>query len=136
MKRDYQKSKLYAWERKFVAPLDRQNVAIDNLQSIADYVWADMGMEYPPRIKPLVKHNHSCWANATRMEIQVQPAGCPTWVLLHELAHSMTADFEGRNHAHGPKFVGAYLNLICRYLPSANRLLLLASLKANRVDWL
>lgn len=135
MKRDYQKSRLYKWENKFVAPLDVTNVSFENLQAITDYVWKDMGLAHPPKVERLPAHNHSCWATGSRMKIRVQERGCPTWVLLHEMAHSLTSDFEGHSHHHGAKFVGKYLDLICRYIPSANRLLLLASLSANKVDF-
>lgn len=134
-KRDYQKSRLYAWEQKFIAPLDKAIVDFCNLQAIVDYVWKDLGLEHPPQVEKLPAHNHSCWADATRMKIRVQERGCPTWVILHEIAHSLTSDFEGHSHAHGPKYVGQYVNLICRYVPAANRLLLLASLNANKVDF-
>jgi hypothetical protein len=92
-------------------------------------------MEYPPQICPLPKQNKVCLADAMRMKIRVDEFGCPTWVLLHELAHSMTSDFDGRSHSHGKRFVEAYLNLICRYLPSANKLLLAASLRAKKIEF-
>lgn len=127
--RDAQKSGLYRWERKMIAPHDKSLVNPTHLQVIVDHVWAEVGLQYPPKVKVLPKQNKSCWADATRTEIRVQSAGIPTWVLLHELAHSMTSDSEGHSHRHGPVFLATYIKLVCKYIPGINRLVLLASLK-------
>ncbi|MGI0023147.1 MAG: hypothetical protein ACRD9Q_09840, partial [Nitrososphaeraceae archaeon] len=40
----------------------------------------------------------------------------PTWVILHELAHSMTSDINGNTNLHGKEFVGNYVRLVLKYL--------------------
>ena len=39
-----------------------------------------------------------------------------TWVVLHELAHSMTSTFEGHSVGHRAPWLGIYMRLIERYL--------------------
>ena len=63
--RDAQKSGLYRWERKMIAPHDKSLVNPTHLQVIVDHVWAEVGLQYPPKVKVLPKQNKSCWADAT-----------------------------------------------------------------------
>lgn len=132
-KKDYQKTKLYKWEDRFISPLDNSLVKFENVQNIIDYIWMDLGLEYSPKAKLLPKQNKKCLAYANRTSISVREE-IPTWVLLHELAHSLTSNFEGRNCGHNSRFVGVYLNLIDKYLPNSDYLYLLGSLKDFNVE--
>jgi len=53
--------------------------------------------------------------------------------VLHELAHAMTSDADGRSDGHGPLFVGVYVQLIVRYL-RLDPLTLIASLQAAGIE--
>ena len=89
MSHDPQKNRVYRWEQDHVAPLDKVNVIFNNLQQIVDYVWADLGLEHPPKVALIAKQNKKAWATATRLKIAVQETGCPTWVLLHNAKFKM-----------------------------------------------
>lgn len=115
---DAQKRKLYRWERAVIAPYDGTgDVAFENIQSIVDYVWEELGKEYPPKVVR-IQRNADCWARASRMELQVpnRYAGIPTWVILHELAHCLTSNSDGESHHHGARFLGVYMMLAKRFL--------------------
>ena len=52
---------------------------------------------------------------SNRLTIRL-PDTCPSWWLLHELAHSLTSSQDGRSDGHGAKFMGLYAQLLTRYL--------------------
>ncbi|MDO9711095.1 SprT family zinc-dependent metalloprotease [Paracraurococcus lichenis] len=106
--------RLYAWEDAEVAPRDLSRVPFAQLQALVDHVWAAEGLRFPPRIRPLPRQARATVARATRLAIEA-PAELPTWVLLHELAHSLTSTAEGTNDGHGPRFVGMYLHLLVHH---------------------
>jgi hypothetical protein len=106
--------RLYAWEDAEVAPRDRSRVPFAQLQALVDHVWAAEGLRFPPRVRPLPRQARGTVARATRLAIEAPPE-LPSWVLLHELAHAMTATAEGANAGHGPLFVGLYLRLLVRH---------------------
>ena len=106
--------KLYAWEDRVVAPLDRSCVPRANMQALVDHVWQAEGLRWPPCVKPLPAQARRTVARATRTRIEA-PAELPSWVLLHELAHAMTMDVEGRGVGHGAEFVGVYMALLVRH---------------------
>lgn len=106
--------RLYAWEDAVVAPRDRSLVPFARLQALVDHVWAEEGLRWPPRVQPLPKQARRTVARATRIAIEAPPE-LPSWVLLHEIAHSLTSDAEGRSDGHGPTFVGVYVRLLIRH---------------------
>jgi hypothetical protein len=112
--RDPHARKLYAWEDAVVAPRDRSLVPFARLQALVDHVWAEEGRKWPPRVRPLPKQARRTVARATRTAIEA-PAELPSWVLLHEIAHALTADVDGNHAGHGPDFVAAYLRLLARH---------------------
>ncbi|MFC7476717.1 hypothetical protein ACFQS7_20280 [Dankookia sp. GCM10030260] len=120
--------RLYAWEDAEVGPRDTSRVPFARLQALVDHVWAAEGLRFPPRIRPLPRQARRTVARATRLAIEA-PAELPTWVLLHELAHSLTSTAEGGSDGHGPRFVGLYVHLLVRHarMPEAA---LVASLRA------
>ncbi len=107
-------NRLYAWEDREVAPRDRSRVPFPRLQALVDHVWAAEGLRFPPRVRPLPVQARKTVARATRLAIEAPPE-LPSWVLLHELAHSMTSTAEGASDGHGPRFVGLYLRLLARH---------------------
>lgn len=105
--------RLYAWENAVVAPLDRSVVPFDQMQAIVDYVWAEEGLRWPPRVRPL-RGARSTVATGSRLAIHA-PASLPTWVLLHEIAHALTSTVHDKGDGHGPDFVGMYVRLLVKH---------------------
>lgn len=120
MRDDPAAARLYAWEDRVVAPRDTSRVPFAQLQALVDHVWATEGLRYPPRVKRLPHQARGTVARATRTAIEA-PAELPSWVLLHEIAHAMTATAEGEHDGHGRRFLGLYLHLLERHarLPRA-----------------
>jgi hypothetical protein len=113
--RDAQRARVYAWEERVVVPQDRSRIAIGAAQGMVDAIWSEMGLLYPPRVEPLPAGIRRRLADADRLTIRLPPM-TPSWCLLHEMAHAMTSDHDGRSDGHGPLFMGLYLQLLARYL--------------------
>lgn len=124
--RDFQKSKVYKWEDKFIRPFDKQEISFDNIQMIVDYVWKQEGYNYPPKVKRIAKQNTKALATGSRLNLEFHDKGIYTWVILHELAHALTSNLEYENDGHGPEFVGVYMKLVNKYI-GINLLALMAS---------
>jgi len=131
--RDRHARRLYAWEDAVVAPQDRAKVPFARLQALVDHVWAGEGRRWPPRVRPLPKQARGTVARATRTAIEAPPE-LPSWVLLHEIAHALTADVDGNHAGHGPDFVSVYLRLLTRYA-RLDRARLEASLAEAGIPW-
>jgi hypothetical protein len=131
--RDPDARRLYAWEDAVIAPRDRSLVPFDRLQALVDHVWQGEGRRWPPRVRPLPKQARRTVARATRTAIEA-PAELPSWVLLHEVAHALTADVDGVHAGHGPDFVAAYLRLLERHA-RLDRAMLEASLRQAGIGW-
>lgn len=106
--------RIYAWEDAVVAPGDASSVPFAAMQALVDHVWVAEGLRFPPRVKPLPPQARRTIARATRLAIEA-PTTLPSWVLLHEIAHALTATADGAGDGHGPAFVGTYLRLLVRH---------------------
>lgn len=113
--RDRQRSKVYAWEERFVAPYDSSTIVLAQAQGMVNAIWTEMGLCFPPKVEPLPRQARSTMADANRLTIRLADT-CPSWWLLHELAHAMTSSHDGWSDGHGAKFVGVYVQLLTRYL--------------------
>jgi hypothetical protein len=113
--RDYQRSKVYAWENRAIAPRAPGVVSFGQAQGMVNAIWAEMGLKYPPAVVPLPKQSRATVASANRLVISL-PKRTSTWCVLHEISHSMTSTAEGFSDGHGKLFIGIYLQLIVRYL--------------------
>ena len=113
--RDRQRSKVYAWEERFVAPCDPSTIVLAQAQGMVDAIWTEMGLRFPPKVEPLPRQARATMADANRLTIRLTDP-CPSWWLLHELAHSLTSTHDGRSDGHGAKFMGLYVQLLTRYL--------------------
>jgi hypothetical protein len=113
--RDYQRSRVYAWEESFVAPRDSSSVAFAQGQGVVDAIWADMALRYPPKVMRLPRQASTTAADATRLLIRLTDTTA-SWCLLHELAHVMSSTQEGETDGHGPRFMGLYAQMLIRYL--------------------
>jgi hypothetical protein len=133
---DYQRSAVYKWEERHVHPKDTGTVPFDQAQAIVDYVWAQAGLTYPPKIRELGRNARCTVANATRLAIRIPANGVSTTVLLHEVAHSMTTDAASdRSHGHGPRFAGVFMKLLCDLIPTFSLDELMASARQERVEF-
>jgi hypothetical protein len=113
--RDRQRSKVYAWEERFIAARDPISIAFAQAQGMVDAIWAEFGLRFPPKVEHLPRQARSTVADATRLSIRL-PESSPSWWLLHELAHALTRAADGQSEGHGPKFMGLYVKMLARYL--------------------
>jgi hypothetical protein len=115
--RDFQRSKVYDWEKEVISPLDKSLVEYKDIQSIVDYIWDKEGYKYSPKVFPLARQNKKAFATGNRNKLHFkQDIKTPTWVIIHELSHSITCDIEGTSNRHGADFLGVYINLVAKYL--------------------
>jgi hypothetical protein len=114
-KRDSQRGAVYRWEDALVGPRDTVRLPFSCAQGMINAIWAETGLLYPPLAELLPANTRRRLGCATRLAIGL-PAQFYAWVLLHELAHSMTASHAGESDGHGPDFVGVYVVLLVRYL--------------------
>ena len=128
--RDRQRTKVYTWEERFVAPSDPSSIAFAQAQGMVDTIWAEMGLRFPPKVEPLPRQARSTVADANRLSIRLADVS-PSWWLLHELAHAMSSTYDGQSDGHGPKFMGLYAQLLTRYLRVPTDALLKSLLKAG-----
>lgn len=130
--KDYQKSRCYRWEDQHIAPLGGGTVPFSQAQAFVNHVWESEGLEYPPQVK-LMNESVNIAATGCRLEIEI-PAITRSWILIHEIAHSMTSDFNGRSAGHGPAWVGVYIKLACKYL-GGDMLALMHTARISGVDF-
>jgi hypothetical protein len=114
MKRDQQRQAVYDWEVQNVAPYDRTVVPFAQIESIVHHIWAAEGLEYPPLVVPLPA-NAKIAGKGDRTMVHF-PTQTYTWIILHELSHSMTGVCDGRTNKHGSLFMGILCQLLNRYL--------------------
>ena len=119
--RDFQKSKLYAWENAVVEPRTNLTIPFERAQLFVDGVWLSLGFQGPPRVELISPRATVTVAKACRMAVRI-PRVTPAWVILHELAHSINKRHDKAPGAsvacdgHGPKFVGIYIRLLDKVL--------------------
>ena len=114
-KRDFQRSRVYAWENRVVAPRDPSFIALPEAQGMVNAIWSEMGLNYPPKVEALPIQAKTTIASASRLSIFL-PGRTPSWCLLHELAHAMTSTIDGQSDGHGPQFMGLYVKMLAQYL--------------------
>lgn len=112
--RDYQRSACYTWEQEIVAPKGRALVPFCKAQAMVDWIWETEGLSYPPVVRLLSPTNRAT-AMANRTEVFFRE-NVETWVILHELAHSMTSTIEGDSVGHRAPWLGVYMQLAAKYL--------------------
>lgn len=129
--RDYQKSKVYAWEQAVVSPRAPTHVSFTNAQTFVNGIWLAEGLLYPPKVDLIPKQTRRHVADANRSIIRIPERGVPAWVLVHEIAHSMTSLSEGYSAKHGEDYLGTYMRLLDRYLKIPLPLLLYTAREAG-----
>ncbi len=113
--RDYQRARVYAWEDRVVAPCNRGSVLYAAAQGMVDAIWADLGLRFPPKVERLPGQARRLEVDASRLRLRL-PGAVPSWLLLHELAHSLSSSHVGTSDGHGPEFMGLYIQLLVRYM--------------------
>lgn len=120
--RDNQKSKVYAWERRCVAELASADfyaaefATLDECQAFAAPIWrkergrVGLAGQAAPSIERPSWGQTSALAHRDH-RITLPKWARSRWVILHELAHRLTPADE----AHGPRFVGVLMGLVCRW---------------------
>lgn len=111
---DRQVSRVYSWEEEIVAPTDTNLVSPEVAQQIVDHIWAGEGREYPPKVIIKNRKNSRC-ADATRFELRFPLRRLYTWIIIHELAHSLTSNEDGASNHHNGWFVQTYIRLLAKY---------------------
>ena len=124
--KDYQRAKVYVWEDKYVAPWCPSIVSFAAGQQYVDGVWLASEWERPPRVISRRATRHGL-AAANHGEVYL-PERIPGWIILHELAHSLTDD------KHGPNFVGMYIDLLER-VEKLSRIMTMYTLKQAGIDF-
>ena len=51
--RDHQRSRVYDWEERFVAPYDTTLITFAQAQGMVNAIWAEMGLRFSPKIERL-----------------------------------------------------------------------------------
>lgn len=90
--RDFQQNKVYTWETQF--PSGRI-IEFDFIQGYVNYVWEDLGLKYPPKVRPIAKQTRKWAGKANRYSVWLHETGSTEHTILHELAHSLTIDIDG-----------------------------------------
>lgn len=114
MRVDRQKSKVYRWEDVVVSPHDTMAIFFHQVEAIVNYIWEREGLQYPPMVAPISKKSRHV-GYGSRLKVQFQPITY-TWIVLHELSHSLTSTCDGRSNRHGALYMGIYIQLLHRYL--------------------
>src|SRR5262249_25014170 len=125
--RDYQRQRVYDWENAVIRPRCKGVVLFKNSQQYIDGVWLACGWERPPKTLSMPRRVRKVTASATHGWIKL-PNEISAWVILHELAHSLTDD------GHGPNFVGMYIDLLER-VEKISKLMTMYTLDQAKIDY-
>ncbi len=116
-----------------VSPLTTNMLRFEDAQTFVDGIWLAHGWLYPPHVGLMAKHATKIWASGHRDKINIREK-TPTWVVLHELAHTLTAKIHGNGDKHGPDFVGLYIKLLEDVL-GISRLMLMFTLDQDGIKY-
>ena len=130
--RDRQRARVYAWEDRIVAPRDKSTLPYMAAKDMVGAIWADLGLRFPPKVERLPGQARRLQADASRLLVRL-PETMPSWLLLHEMGHSLSSTHEGASDGHGPTFMGLYIELLERYM-RWGRDELLHSARAGGID--
>ncbi len=116
---EYQRQKLYRWERRFV---DGFKVELNNKTEESAEAFLEPVFERFPFDAPAVKHhagrNSTCSYHSFENEIRIGDWGYSKAVLIHEAAHAVVdkLGIEAFVSSHGPFFASVYVELLTRHL--------------------
>ena len=115
MRIDKQQGLVYQWEQAEIAPKDTTKLFFFQVEPIIRWIWEQENLQYPPLVEKLPKKCRKFCADATRLKVRFADITY-TWIVLHELAHSMTSRYNGLTNRHGSLFMEKYCQLLSRYL--------------------
>ncbi|MEJ8837748.1 hypothetical protein [Ramlibacter sp. AN1133] len=119
--RDFQREKVYAWEGKASQAQHKgQNFrTIEECQAYLNPIWlTERGRYGRARVPaPAIERPH--WGQRRAFAHADHRITLPTWcrnewMILHEAAHRLAVRW--KDVAHGPRFVGILIGLVCRHL--------------------
>jgi hypothetical protein len=115
--RDNQRSRVYAWERRFRERWGTHYETIDEAAAWLAPIWrSERGrVGLAKQRAPMVARPHRGQRAALAHDdhrITLPRWARSQWIILHEAAHRLTPDDE----PHGPRFVGVLMGLLCRRL--------------------
>lgn len=129
-KRDSQRSKVYAWERRASGGTfgGEHFKSLDEVAEYAKPIWRAERGRYGKARYPVPRFESGRGrgvAYGSGLIMLGRPSRNP-WVVLHEMAHCLTHDAANRE-GHGPRFVGVLIGLLARHAgQSADELMALA----------
>lgn len=116
-KRDNQRSRVYAWQRRF-GQYYRPPAwkTIDEVIQFAKPIWRSERGRYGMANVPMPLFESSSWGQRNAIAHHDHRITLPLWarqppVVLHEMAHRLSPNDEG----HGPRFVGIEIGLLARH---------------------
>jgi hypothetical protein len=116
--RDYQRSKVYAWERKYVHKFDKTLLSEADVTDLVGFIWANEGRVHPPKV---IIESRMKGANANRMRVKFSPRATTMGIVCHEISHSLLnklgEDYtEDVCHQHDPYFVRKFVDILEKYM--------------------
>lgn len=129
--KDPQQYKVYAWEGEIISPRSHSHVLYNNAQAFVDGIFLAEGWLYPPKISPKPLQSTTYVADGARDNIRLRSEGCKSWVLIHEICHSLTSEIDGSSNMHNADFLGIYIMMITKYCNIALPLLLYTATQAG-----
>lgn len=132
--RDFQRGKVYKWEQQFVAPHCNRVIPFNDAQMFVNGIWMALGLIGPPDVDLMPKNATAAFAVGCRQYIKIREQ-TPAWIIIHELAHTLTMTHEGlEDAAHGPDFVGVYIKLLDKVL-GIPATLLMYTLAKSKIEY-
>jgi len=131
--RDRQRQRVYDWENTVVQPQSSRIVKFEQAQAFVDGVWLALGLRFPPRVELMPAQAKTRWATGNRARLQLRDK-TPAWIILHELAHSITQEHDKDHESHGADFVGVYIKLLEKVL-NIPTIMLMYTLKEHGVRY-
>lgn len=135
MRPDYQRKKVYNWEREVTTYHEAPEVSHEDATQLVRRVWADYGIVGEPpnlihrgQVRAYYSSRRACINLPKSWAVKVS-------IVLHEIAHAL-ADIRSPDK-HGPRFMGAFCELLARYWEvglAANTLACLAEAEGIDVE--
>lgn len=132
--RDNQRSRVYEWERAAAKNIDGRDFysgefeTLEECEAFMNPIWRSergrvgLAKSKTPELSRNLWGQRSASASSSNV-IKLPKWARSRWVILHEMAHRLTPADE----AHGPRFVGVLIGLVCRHMDyDAGRLMALA----------
>lgn len=104
--------KVYRWEDEIVRPRDTNKITLEAAQSVVNHIWEREGREHPPQVELKRRGN----ADGTRLKIRLPENMLYTWIVIHELCHSLTSNEDGASNGHRAWYMQVYTRLLSTYI--------------------